>query len=91
MADEFDDDDSASDESALLRLEKPGVLALMGRVLATLGNRVETGSCFEPTAVTVISAPPDLREGVTRALNWLIPEHLRPIGGSLVLLSLIHI
>lgn len=85
MADDLDDGDSASDEAALLRLDKPGVLALMGRVLATLGDRVETGSWLEPTAVTVISAPPDLGEGVTRALNWLIPEHLRPIGGSLVL------
>lgn len=85
MDDDLAEEGITADERDLLRLEKPGFLALAGRVLATLGDRVETGSWLAPTAVTVISAPPNLGEGVKRALNRLIQEPLRPIGGSLVL------
>lgn len=65
--------------------DSPEMLVVLGRVLATLGDRADTGSWLADTAVTVIAAPPGMVEPVVRALSRLAPERVRPVGASFAL------
>ena len=85
MVEEIDPYDVAPEGRSDLRQESPAFLAIVGRVLVTLGERADTGSWLAPSAVTVISTPPDLTVAVAAALTRLAPEGLRPIGAALVL------
>lgn len=85
MVEEIDPYDVAPEGRGDLRQESPAFLAILGRVLTTLGERVDTGSWLAPSAVTVLSAPPDLTGAVAAALTRLAPEGLRPIGAAFVL------
>lgn len=87
MVEEIDPYDVAPEGRGDLRRENPAFLAILGRVLVTLGERVDTDSWLAPSAVTVISAPPDLTGAVAAALTRLAPAGLRPVGAAFVLQS----
>lgn len=85
MEEEIDPYDVAPQGRNDLRQENPTFLAVLGRVLITLGERADSGSWLAPAAVTVISAPPHLAAPVAAALSRLAPEGLRPVGAAFVL------